>query len=83
MRAEQALEDSYAGADRWLEHHRLMVERLRNLVMILNDPNVPIGAVIQLSIKGEFSQIGLAIEERRGVGDGSAELLNKIRALKE
>lgn len=84
MRAEQALEDSYAGADRWLEHHRLMVERLRNLVMILNDPNVPIGAVIQLSIKGEFSQIGLALEERLGIGDGSAELLlNKVRARKD
>lgn len=83
MRAEQALGDSYAGADRWLEHHRLTVERLKNLVMILDDPNVPVGAVIQLSIKGEFSQIGLAIEERRGLGDGDAELLNKVRALKD
>lgn len=84
MCAEQALVDSYAGADRWLEHHRLTVDRLKNLVMILDDPNVPLGAVIQLSIEGEFSQIGLAIEERRGIGDGSTELLlNKVRALKD
>lgn len=84
MRAEQALDDSYTGADRWLEHHRLTVDRLKNLVMILDDQSVPVGAVIQLSIEGEFSQIGLAIEERRGIGDGSAELLlNKVRALKD
>lgn len=47
--AENALTEGYAGSDRWMEHHRSEMERLSQLCEIMDDPNVPIGAVIQLS----------------------------------
>jgi len=62
--AEQAHQGKYTGADRWLEHHRLTVERLQQLIKILDDPDVPDGAVISLSVKGEYSAIGAVIDER-------------------
>ena len=62
--AEQANQDEYTGADRWLEHHRVTVERLEQLIKILDDPEVPDGAVISLSVKGEYSAIGSVIDER-------------------
>lgn len=48
-RAEEATKDGYFGSDRWLEHHTTTVERLSQLCFIIDDPKVPIGAVIQLS----------------------------------
>ncbi|MEQ1600996.1 MAG: integrase [Methylophilaceae bacterium] len=48
-RAEEATKDGYYGSDRWLEHHTSTVERLSQLCSIIDDPKVPIGAVIQLS----------------------------------
>lgn len=49
QRAEEATKDGYYGSDRWLEHHKLTVDRLSQLCSIIDDPKVPIGAVIQLS----------------------------------
>ncbi|MDO8208351.1 MAG: integrase [Gallionella sp.] len=48
-RADEATKDGYYGSDRWLEHHASTVERLSQLCSIIDDPKVPIGAVIQLS----------------------------------
>jgi hypothetical protein len=50
--AEQARSSGYAGGDRWLEHHKLTVERLTQLCSIMADPNVPDGACIQLGRQG-------------------------------
>jgi hypothetical protein len=49
QRAEEATQEGYYGSDRWLEHHKSTVERLSQLCSIMDDPKVPIGAVIQLS----------------------------------
>jgi len=49
QRAEEATQEGYYGSDRWLEHHTSTVERLSQLCSIMDDPKVPIGAVIQLS----------------------------------
>lgn len=48
-KAEDAVSDGYAGGDRWLEHHLSAVERLSQLCSIMDDPNVPHGAVVQLA----------------------------------
>ncbi|MCC6070537.1 hypothetical protein ACFSQU_11965 [Massilia sp. GCM10020059] len=48
-KAEAAASEAYSGSDRWIEHHRLTVERLSQLAKIKDDPSVPDGAVIQLS----------------------------------
>lgn len=49
QKAEQATREQYYGSDRWLEHHKSTVERLSELLSIIDNPSVPIGAVIQLS----------------------------------
>jgi hypothetical protein len=48
-RAEHAVGEGCAGSDRWLTHHQSTVERLSQLCSIMDDPHVPLGAVIQLS----------------------------------
>ena len=49
QQAEQASKEQYFGSDRWLDHHKATVERLSELLSIMDNPNVPDGAVIQLS----------------------------------
>lgn len=49
QQAEQATKEQYYGSDRWLDHHKSTVERLSELISIMDNPSVPIGAVIQLS----------------------------------
>lgn len=46
--AEQATKEEYFGSDRWLEYHKKTVERLTELLAIIDNPNYPVGAVIQL-----------------------------------
>lgn len=48
-RTEEAKKGGYHGSDRWLDHQSSTVERLSQLCSIIDDPNVPIGSVIQLS----------------------------------
>ncbi|WEK09411.1 MAG: integrase [Candidatus Pseudomonas colombiensis] len=48
-RAEAATAKGYYGADRWIEHHKKTVLRLTQLTEILDNPAVPVGAVIQLA----------------------------------
>ncbi|WP_080962055.1 integrase [Chromobacterium subtsugae] len=62
--AEQAHGNGYFGASRWVEHHRLTIERLTQLCDILDDPKVPMGAVIQLSNLPIVSRIEQAAEVR-------------------
>ena len=47
--AEEATKEQYYGSDRWLDHHTSTVERLSELLSIIDNPAVPMGAVIQLS----------------------------------
>ena len=80
-RAEKAIEEGSSGADRWLVHHQLTVKRLRNLWSILSDPEVPEGAVIQLSNEKEFSPIRVAMEEKIKIEGADSQMLSRIRAL--
>ena len=43
------------GADRWLEHHLATVARLRFLLGILDDPEVPNGSIIRMAPPGSLS----------------------------
>lgn len=47
--AEEAVQDGYAGSDRWLVHHKSAVERYSQLCSIMDDPEVPHGSIIQLA----------------------------------
>lgn len=63
----QAHGEGAVGASRWVEHHLLTVKRLSQLCAILDDPQVPVGAVIQLSNLPVASQIEQAAESRAAV----------------
>ena len=71
--AEIAQTEEYTGADRWVIHQRTTVERLDNLIKILDDPDIPEGAVITLSIQGEYSAIANAVDDRIRLGGSDAE----------
>lgn len=80
-KAAAAIEEGAAGADRWYEHHIRTAERLQGLVDILDNPDVPIGSVIQLAIPDEYSPIKNAVDDRKALGDKDADMLNDMRAL--
>lgn len=62
-KAIEALADGWEGAGRWESHHYRTLKRLRNLVAIFDDPNVPDGSVIQLSGNDEYAPISHALDE--------------------
>lgn len=80
-RDEQAVADGYISADRWLKLNRKRVARLRNLVDIFDDPTVPEGTLIELTVENEYSPILMAVNERILLGDSDAEMLKQARAL--
>lgn len=49
QKALKALGEEQFGANRWVEHQTLTLKRLNDLCAILDDPAVPIGAVIRPS----------------------------------
>lgn len=61
---EQAMRDGLAGADRWYEYHERALKRIRALLEMLDDPEVPVGAQIKLDNEGSFSLIQRALESR-------------------
>ena len=61
-KAEVDWAEGYSGADRWTEHQRSTVERLSQLVEIMDDPAVPDGAVIQLATPQMPSRIAQAAD---------------------
>ena len=79
--AENAINEKEALADRWMEHNRIVLSLLRQLVSLLDDPKLPEGTIIMLSNKNRFSPIGIAIEERRKHLAGTEVLLNRVENL--
>ena len=55
--ASIALSNGYAGADRWFEYHQKTVERLMQLVEILESPQIEEGAQIKLRDGKDFSHL--------------------------
>lgn len=51
-KAEDAVASGTLGANRWLTHHSLIVDRLTGLIGILDDPTVPDGTLIRLTRDG-------------------------------
>jgi len=57
VEAQVAIEQGYAGADKWYEYHQKTVERLRQLVEILESDQIPDGAQIKLRDGKDFSHL--------------------------
>lgn len=64
LAAKQAIEDGLAGADRWCEYHENTLGRLRELVVILENPELPDGAQIKLRNDKAFSPLRRAVESK-------------------
>lgn len=62
--ADKALEEGYAGTDRWYEYHKNTLEHLNQLVAILEDPAVEDGAQIKLRNSKAFSPLRRAVETK-------------------
>ena len=68
------------NANRWIDHLRLTVRRLRNLVSLLDDPSVTEGSPIYLHVEGEYSQFRAAIERRSLLGNRESVVLGELPA---
>jgi len=68
-KANKAADDGECGADRWVVHQQLTLDRLNSLCSILDDPAVPAGAVIRLDESTVQTPIEQALQLRPMVGD--------------
>jgi len=56
-KAQDACEGAVYGADRWSQHQRTTLDKVEQLIDILERPDVPDGSVIKLDIGDEFSPL--------------------------
>jgi hypothetical protein len=71
--AKTGQSEGLAGADRWLEHQTLTLRRLDQLCQILDDPEVPVGALIQPSGIVPASRIEQAARNRFRLEGGALD----------
>lgn len=72
--AAGAAADGDLGAEKWVEQHQLRVDQLQELLAIYDDPTVPDGTFIQLTLNGP-SQMERALNSRAAhIGDGTTAL---------
>ncbi len=62
--AKEGIAQGYSGADRWYEIQEKTVIRVRQLVQILENPEVPDGSQIKLRDGKDFSHLRRAIREK-------------------
>jgi hypothetical protein len=73
--AEKAMKDGYAGADRWYEYHKNTLTHLEQLVSILENPDIQVGAQIKLRNSKAFSPLRRAVESKLSKGTRSRDTL--------
>jgi len=61
------------GASRWIEHQQLTYDRLTELIAILDNPQVPRGALIRLTHIKPASRLQYAMEARKALGNDAME----------
>jgi hypothetical protein len=62
--AEKAMQDGFAGADRWYEYHKNTLKHLVQLVAILENPDLEEGAQIKLRNNKAFNPLRRAVESK-------------------
>ncbi|WP_223534830.1 integrase [Pseudomonas sp. GL-B-16] len=89
-KSQDACEGDVYGADRWSQHQRVTLERVDQLIHILERSDTPDGSIIKLNIDDEFSPLKREIAARTGniesvIKSPSTELadLDEIRLLME
>lgn len=63
----EAIDDGLAGADRWHEYHQTTRLRIRELVEILENPEVEDGAIVRLKNPRQFDPLKRAISSSKGL----------------
>ncbi|PXX58238.1 hypothetical protein SAMN05660489_04710 [Pseudomonas sp. LAMO17WK12:I10] len=87
QKAREASEDGLYGADRWSQHQQKTLERVSQLIEILESPETPIGSVICLSNDQEFSPLKRELAARAYASElvapvsSSEPALDEIRSL--
>ncbi len=81
--AEAAETEKAYGATRWVRHQRVTLERLTQLLAILEDPRVPRGAVIRLSHIKTASRLEQAVDARKLISDEAKPALLAWRVVEE
>lgn len=66
-KAQEASEEGVYGADRWSQHQSKTLDRVGQLIEILESPSTPNGSAIRLSIDQEFSPLKREIAARSGI----------------
>ncbi len=62
--AKAAIENGERAASRWMQVAELQIERLNQLLHILNDTNIPDGSPVELADSSDFSHEGTFIEDK-------------------
>ena len=66
------------GADRWYQYHKKTVTRLRELVAILEDPDIENGA--QIKLRGnDFSQLRRVVAKKSN--EAIEQMAKKVKKL--
>jgi hypothetical protein len=81
LKAELDAENGYYNASIWLEKHKETQRHLEQLCSIYEDPTVPDGSIIQLSIPKAASRADRALEQRRYNGIEGPEVVSKMGAM--
>lgn len=76
-RDRKAIAKGILGADQWFKFNEKRVERLTELVMHLENPNLPPGTKIQL-VSGVYTLIEIAVEDRMALGDEEGKWLRAV-----
>lgn len=63
-RADREIADGTWGADRWYEIHALTAKRLSELIVILERPDIPDGAIVRLKNDEEFSRVRMVLDSK-------------------
>lgn len=66
--AEDAESEQLYGATPWVQHQRMIFDRLKQLVQFLDDPSVRPGALIRLLPIEQPSRMRQALENRKSLG---------------
>ncbi|MEQ7922490.1 hypothetical protein ABQX22_25075 [Xanthomonas sp. WHRI 1810A] len=82
---ELAMSAGQYGADRWYEHHEVSASRLRELIAIMDDDEVPDGSLIRLRRDHSPSHINRALRTRGEINTQSVseEKINRLGNLLE
>lgn len=67
-KAEEAVEQGFAGSRRWYDHHLITVERLAQICSVLADPAVPDGAVLHLKAVDDSRHKVIAVHKPKRLG---------------